>query len=125
MNLMGGILEKPELDLIRGTLDLLVLKTLSWGRLHGYAIASAIRLQTDEALLVEEGALYPALYRMESKGWVESEWGLSENNRRAKYYRLTAEGRRRLRSEVRTWMAYTDAVAKVLRAIQLPTPGGA
>lgn len=114
-------MEKPDLDLVRGTLDLLVLKTLSWGRLHGYAIATAIHRQTDEALLVEEGALYPALYRMEFKGWVEAEWGLSENNRRAKYYRLTAEGRRRLRSEVRTWNAYTEAVAKVLQAIQLPT----
>jgi PadR family transcriptional regulator PadR len=112
-------LEKPELDLVRGTLDLLILKTLSWGPLHGYSIASAIRQQTDEALLVEEGALYPALYRMEAKTWIEAEWGLSENNRRAKYYRLTPEGRRRLRSEVKTWKAYADAVAKVLEATRL------
>jgi transcriptional regulator len=117
-------LEKPELDLVRGTLDLLILKTLTWDPLHGYAIASAIRRQTDQALLVEEGALYPALYRMESKGWIEAEWGLSENNRRAKYYRLTAEGRRRLRAEVKTWKAYADAVAKVLQATQLPAPEG-
>jgi PadR family transcriptional regulator PadR len=117
-------LEQPELELLRGTLDLLILKTLTWGPLHGYAIASAIRRQTDEALLVEEGALYPALYRMQAKAWIEAEWGLSENNRRAKYYQLTLEGRRHLRSEVKTWKAYADAVAKVLQATQLPAPEG-
>jgi transcriptional regulator len=112
-------LEKSELDIVRGTLDLLVLKTLSWGPLHGYGIVSAIRRQTDKALLVEEGALYPGLYRMEAKGWIEAEWGLSENNRRAKYYRLTSEGRRQLRAEVKTWKAYAEAMAKVLQATQL------
>ena len=115
-------MDKRDLDLIRGTLDLLILKTLTWGPLHGYAIAGAVRRQTDEALLVEEGALYPALYRMESKGWIEAEWGLSDNNRRAKYYQLTPEGRRHLRSEVRTWRAYADAVAKVLQATERPAP---
>ena len=113
---------KSDLEIVRGTLDLLVLKTLSWGKLHGFAIASIIRRQTDDALLIEEGALYPALYRMESKGWIEAEWGLSENNRRAKYYRLTAEGRRHLQSEVKTWSAYTEAVTKILQAKQLPAP---
>lgn len=117
-------MRRPELDLLRGTLDLLILKTLTWGPLHGYAIASAIRRQTDEALLVEEGALYPALYRMEAKGWIEAEWGFSENNRHAKYYRLTTEGRRRIRSEVRNWNAYANAVAKVLQATGLPEPEG-
>ena len=78
----------------------------------------------DEALLVEEGALYPALYRMQAKAWIEAEWGLSENNRRAKYYQLTVEGRRHLRSEVKTWKAYANAVAKVLQATQLPAPEG-
>jgi PadR family transcriptional regulator PadR len=117
-------LEQPELELLRGTLDLLILKTLTWGPLHGYAIASAIRRQTDEALLVEEGALYPALYRMQAKAWIEAEWGLSENNRRAKYYQLTVEGRRHLRSEVKTWKAYASAVAKILQATQLPAPEG-
>lgn len=117
-------MEQPELELLRGTLDLLILKTLTWGPLHGYAIATAIRRQTDEALLVEEGALYPALYRMQAKAWIEAEWGLSENNRRAKYYQLTLEGRRHLRSEVKTWKAYANAVAKVLQATQLPAPGG-
>ena len=109
-------MEKSSLDVVRGTLDVLILKTLSWGSLHGYAIAQAIHRQTSEALLVEEGALYPALYRMEGKGWIEAEWGLSDNNRRAKYYRLTADGRRRLREEIRTWQSYAEAVAKVLGA---------
>lgn len=121
-NLRGDALEKTELDIVRGTLDLLILKTLSWGPLHGYAIVGAIRQQTDKALLVEEGALYPSLYRMESKGWIEAQWGLSENKRRAKYYRLTTEGQKQLRVEVKTWKAYTDAVTKVLDASQLPSP---
>jgi transcriptional regulator len=109
-------MEKSSLDVVRGTLDVLILKTLSWGALHGYAIVQAIHQQTGEALLVEEGALYPALYRMEGKGWIEAEWGLSDNNRRAKYYRLTPEGRRRLREEIKTWQSYAEAVAKVLSA---------
>ena len=86
-------MEKTRLELFRGTLDILILKSLIWGPLHGYAITSFIRHQSDEALLVEEGTLYPALWRLESKSLVEAEWGLSDNNRKAKYYRLTAEGR--------------------------------
>jgi len=109
-------LQRPSLDLVRGTLDLLILKTLTWGPLHGYAITAAIKRSTDGALLVEEGALYPALYRMEAKGWIEAEWGLSDNHRRAKYYRLTKEGRRRFRSEETTWNAYAAAVARLLAA---------
>ena len=109
-------MDKASLDLVRGTLDVLILKSLSWGPLHGYAITSTIRRQTDDALLVEEGTLYPALHRMEAKGWIDAEWGLSENNRRAKYYCLTAEGRRELRTESKTWQAYAEAVAKVLEA---------
>src|SRR5262245_21815313 len=96
-------MQKASLDVVRGTLDVLILKTLSWGPLHGFAIAQIILRQTDGALLVEEGALYPALYRMEAKGWLEAEWGQSENNRRAKYYRLTPDGRRHLREEMKTW----------------------
>ena len=113
-------MEKSSLDVVRGTLDVLILKTLSWGALHGYAIAQAILRQTDDALLVEEGALYPALYRMEAKGWIEAEWGLSDNNRRAKYYRLTPDGRRRLREEMKTWAHYAEAVNKVLSATAKP-----
>ncbi len=107
---------EDSLDLVRGTLDLLILKTLSWGTLHGYAIVSAIKRTTEGALLVEEGALYPALYRMEAKGWIEAEWGLSNNNRRAKYYRLTPDGRHRLRTAERDWNAYSAAVARLLAA---------
>ena len=113
-------MEKSSLDVVRGTLDVLILKTLSWGAMHGYAISQTILRQTDEALLVEEGALYPALYRMESKGWLEAEWGVSENNRRAKYYRLTADGRRRLREEMKMWGHYAEAVGKVLGATSKP-----
>ena len=107
---------KPSLDLVRGTLDLLILKTLTWGPLHGYSIASNIKRLTDGALLVEEGALYPALYRMEEKGWIEAEWGLSSNNRRAKYYSLTPKGRQRFHNEEKTWNAYAAAVNKLLTA---------
>ncbi len=113
-------MENSSLDVIRGTLDVLILKTLSWGAMHGYAISQAILSQTDEALLVEEGALYPALYRMEARGWIEAEWGLSENNRRAKYYRLRPAGRQRLREEVKTWTNYAEAVGKVLGATRKP-----
>ncbi len=108
------------LDLIRGTLDILVLKIISWKPLHGYAISQAIRQQTDDALLVEEGALYPALYRMEDKGWIEAEWRLSENNRRAKFYALTRKGRKRLETQTQTWTAYTAAVSKILGASHPP-----
>jgi PadR family transcriptional regulator PadR len=117
-------LDKTQLELIRGTLDVLILKSLIWGPLHGYAITSLIRRRTDEALLVEEGTLYPALWRLENKGLVEAEWGLSENNRKAKYYRLTSEGRRHLREETRTWEAYAAAVGKMLSATQPPVAEG-
>jgi PadR family transcriptional regulator, regulatory protein PadR len=113
-------MEKAPLDLIRGTLDLLILKTLVWGPLHGYAISHSIREQSDSALLVEEGALYPALYRMEAKGWIEAEWGLSENNRKARYYRLSPLGRRQLKKELTTWENYTAAVARILQAPNKP-----
>jgi len=113
-------MQKSQLELIRGTLDVLILKTLVWGTLHGYAITNLIRRQTNEALLVEEGTLYPALWRLENKGWVEGEWGLSENNRKAKFYRLTAEGRRQLREETKTWDAYAAAVSKLLHATHPP-----
>ena len=115
-------METAKLEFLRGTLDVLILKSLVWGPLHGYAITNLIRRQSDDALLVEEGTLYPALWRLENKGLLEAEWGLSENNRKAKFYRLTAEGRRQLRQEVKTWEAYAGAVAKVLGATQPPLP---
>jgi PadR family transcriptional regulator PadR len=103
-----------DLDLLRGTLDVLILKTLSWGPLHGYAIARWLHDVSDDALRVEEGARYPALHRLEKQGWIEAEWGLSENNRKAKYYQLTALGRRQLRTKATTWARYSAAVSKVL-----------
>lgn len=115
-------MDKTQLDLVRGTLDVLILKALAWGPLHGYAISSLIRRQTDEALLVEEGTLYPALWRLDNKGLVAGEWGLSENNRKAKFYRLTPEGRKHLRTETKTWEAYAEAVGKMLSATQPPVP---
>ena len=114
-----------SLELVRGTLDLLILKTLAWGAMHGYAIVHSIRQQSDAALLVEEGALYPALYRMEAKGWIEAEWGLSENNRKAKYYQLSAAGRKQLHKEVASWDEYTAAMGKILRASKAPDFGKA
>jgi PadR family transcriptional regulator, regulatory protein PadR len=114
-------MEMTRLELVRGTLDILILKSLIWGALHGYAITNLIQRRSNEALRVEEGTLYPALWRLESKGLVESEWGLSDNNRKAKYYKLTSAGRRHLRAETRTWEAYAAAVAKVLCATEPPT----
>jgi len=115
-------MDTVKLEFLRGTLDVLILKSLVWGPLHGYAITNFILRQSDDALLVEEGTLYPALWRLESKGLLSAEWGLSENNRKAKFYRLTTEGRRSLRQEIKTWQAYAAAVAKVLAATQLPEP---
>jgi PadR family transcriptional regulator, regulatory protein PadR len=104
-------------ELLHGTLDALVLKTLSWGPRHGYAIARWIEDITDDALRIEEGSLYPALYRLERRRWIEAEWGLSENNRKVKFYRLTPAGRERLAVETAQWKRFTTAVSKVL----LPT----
>jgi len=109
-----------SLDLLQGTLDLLVLKTLSWGPAHGYAVARWIQQLTGEVLTVGEGSLYPALHRLEERGWIESEWQLSEHNRRAKFYHLTARGRQQLRSETDTWGQFVDAVGKVLRTNEQP-----
>ncbi|HEX9893185.1 MAG TPA: PadR family transcriptional regulator [Gemmatimonadales bacterium] len=105
-----------ELDVRQGTLDLLVLKTLSWGPMHGYTIMSRLRHATDSELRLEDAALYPALHRLEARDLIESEWGLSDNNRRAKFYRLTAAGRRALQTETAQWNRYVSLVAKVLRA---------
>ena len=108
----------PErLGLVQGTVDVLILKTLTWSSMHGYAISQWIRQRTDGALAVEDAALYQALHRLEKRGWVDSEWGLSENNRRAKYYRLTAKGRQQLRAEESVWRKYAEAVFKVLEAV--------
>jgi len=106
---------KSNADVLQGTLDLLVLKTLTRGPRHGYGIAVHIQQVSDEMLRVEEGSLYPALHRIEQAGWISSDWGVSDNNRRAKYYRLTAAGRKQLTKEEENWDQLTRAVAKVLR----------
>ena len=109
-----------SVDLLQGTLDVLVLKTLTWGPMHGYTVARSLQQLTHDVLRIEEGSLYPALHRMERRGWIASEWGLSENNRRARFYKLTAEGRRQLRTEASTWSVFSQAVSKVLTATAAP-----
>lgn len=103
-----------SIKLIRGTLDVLILKTLSWSPLHGYGISKAIRTTSSDLLNVEEGALYPALRRLETKGWLESYWAETETHREAKFYQLTATGRQQLGTEVAAWQRYVDAMASVL-----------
>jgi transcriptional regulator len=104
-----------KLDLPQGTLDLLVLRVLRGGEMHGWGIAQRLNLVSRNALQLQEGTLYPALYRMEAKGWIKPEWAQSDNNRRAKYYRLTAIGQKRLAAEEHDWERLTDVVAAVLR----------
>jgi transcriptional regulator len=104
------------MDLIKGTLDILILKTLSWGPLHGYAISRWIGETSDDELTVEEGALYPALRRLERKGLLSAEWGETETGREARFYTLTAAGREQLGTEVSTWQRYVRAMARVLEA---------
>ena len=101
-------------DMLHGTLDALVLKTLTWGVRHGYGIAKWIEDATGNAVVVEEGSLYPALYRMEKRGWIEAEWGISELGRRAKFYRITPKGRRQLAADTAQWARFATAVSKVL-----------
>ncbi|HEY3934342.1 MAG TPA: PadR family transcriptional regulator [Gemmatimonadales bacterium] len=101
-------------DRLRGTLDVLILKTLTWGPRHGYAVARWLEETTGDTLTIEEGSLYPSLYRMEQRGWIESEWGTSELGRQAKFYKLTAAGRKQLRVETAEWQAFVDVVSRVL-----------
>lgn len=119
---MGLLARKPKNDALQGTLDLLILKTLQRGPMHGYGISTHIETISDEVLRVEEGSLYPALHRMEQAGWIASEWKLSETNRRARYYRLSAAGRRRLAQEEAQWERLMHAVGKVLRYASAPMP---
>jgi PadR family transcriptional regulator PadR len=107
-------------ELLHGTLDVLILKTLSWGPMHGFGIGRWIEQLSGGELRIEEGSLYPALYRIERKGWIESSWGVSDNQRRAKFYQLTPEGRRQLHSNADTWATFAHAVARVLSARQQP-----
>ena len=105
--------QRPEV--LQGTLDLLVLRVLQLQPMHGWAISKRIEQVSDEVLLVQQGSLYPSLHRLERRGWVAAEWGTSENNRRAKFYRLTAAGRKQLQVETRNWLELSEAVGRVLR----------
>lgn len=104
----------PSNDILRGTLDLLVLKSLSWGPAHGYGVARWIQFATGDVLQVGEGTLYPALYRLEDRGWIEASWGASENNRKARFYAITARGRRQLTAESEQWERIAGVMARVL-----------
>jgi PadR family transcriptional regulator PadR len=109
-----GSKKEPRGELVQGTLDMLILKTLTRGPQHGYGIAQIIKQASDEVLRVEEGSLYPALHRLELDSWIDSEWGVSSNNRRAKYYRLTALGRKQLTKEADNWQRLSRAIAQVM-----------
>jgi transcriptional regulator len=106
----------PGLDLVRGTFDLLILKALSWGPMHGLGVLRWLETTTRDRLQIEEGALYPALHRLEQRGWLDAEWGVTERGRKAKFYRLTAAGRKQLAAEVSKWNRYADMVQVVLTA---------
>ena len=113
--------EAPDIGLLQGTLDLMILKALSWGPMHGFAVAKWIRSTTDDVLQIDDGALYPALHRMEHRGLIDADWDLTENKRRAKYYRLTAKGRQELRVRATSWDRYASAVSKVIHATVQPS----
>lgn len=107
---------QKQLDLLQGTLDMLILKAVSLGPLHGYGILLRIQQVSRQQLEIQQGSLYPALYRLEHQGWIASEWGASENNRKAKYYRLTAAGKRRLQAETENWNRMAEMIAGILGA---------
>ena len=103
-------------ELLQGTLDLLILRTLASGDMHGWGISQRIQLLSRDALVVNQGSLYPALHRLERQGWIEAEWGVSENNRQAKFYRLTRDGKKQLADETEYWTRFTSAVGLILKA---------
>jgi PadR family transcriptional regulator, regulatory protein PadR len=111
----------PDLGLLQGTLDVMILTALSWGPMHGFGVAKWIHLTTDDVLQIEDGALYPALHRMEHRGLIDADWDLTENKRRAKYYRLTTKGREQLRARTSSWDRYSAAVSKVIHATVQPS----
>lgn len=121
---MSTSMAKPSddgrLELLQGTLDMLVLRTLQWGPRHGHGIGQAIRSQSDDLLKVETGSLYPALHRLEKRGWLKSEWGVSEANQRAKYYRLTAAGRAQLLRERNRWSQLVEAIGRIMNPASSP-----
>jgi transcriptional regulator len=118
---IDGTMADRTLDLLQGTLDLLILKTLTWGPAHGYAVVRWIQQLTSEQLVVGEGSLYPALHRLEERGLVKAEWRLSENKRKARFYSLTAAGKRQLTLESDAWSRFVGAVGRVLKATAQPT----
>ena len=107
-----------KLELLQGTLDMLILRTLQWGAQHGHGISVAIRATSQDALKVEHGSLYPALHRLREKGWIQAEWGMTENKQRARYYKLTAKGKKRLETEETRWNQLVEAIARVMRPVQ-------
>jgi transcriptional regulator len=113
---------KNRIELIQGTLDMLILQTLRWGSAHGYGISQAIRLHTDDVLQVETGSLYPALHRLEKQGWIKSEWKATENNQRAKYYQLTAAGKKQLMAEHSRWNLMSAAIASLMNRAEKGQP---
>jgi PadR family transcriptional regulator len=117
---MAKDVNEPRLELLQGTLDMLILRTLQWGPQHGHGIGQAIRQQSDELLRVETGSLYPALHRLVKRGWLKSEWGVSEANQRARYYRLTAAGRAQLIREQDRWSQLVRAIGRIMN----PVPAG-
>lgn len=114
---MAKARDDRRLELLQGTLDLLILRTLQWGPQHGHGIGQAIRARSDDLLQVETGSLYPALHRLEKRGWLKSEWGVSEANQRAKYYQLSAAGKAQLAREQDRWSQLVDAIARVLNPV--------
>jgi transcriptional regulator len=104
-----------RIELVQGTLDMLILRTLQWGPQHGHGIKVAIRASSDEALQIDHGSLYPALHRLERQGWIDADWKMSDNNQRAKYYRLTAAGRKQLAAEQSRWNRIVDVIARVMK----------
>jgi PadR family transcriptional regulator PadR len=113
--------KQERLDLLQGTLDMLILQTLQWGPQHGYAISQTLRAQSSEALQVETGSLYPALHRLQKQGWVKAEWGLTEANQRAKTYRLTAAGKKQLLRERNKWAQLVSVIGSILNPRQAKT----
>ena len=113
-------MSEPSTEVLRGTLDMLILKAVSWGPRHGYAVARWIEQATNDVLRIEEGSLYPALHRLENRGWIDSDWGVSDNNRRAKFYTLTAKGRAQLRLESASFTRFAHAVFAALEAPPSP-----
>jgi transcriptional regulator len=110
--------DEGRLELLQGTLDMLILRTLQWGPQHGHGIGQAIRTQSDDLLKVETGSLYPALHRLVKRGWLKAEWGVSQSNQRAKFYRLTPEGKKQLTREESRWAQLVSAIARVMNPAQ-------